>query len=212
MKKRVMAACLILTALVLCGTGTASAKMKVPGRTSSWVNDYAGIIDAETKGYIEGLVSSIKQKTKDPVEVVIGTFRSIEGWDFREFVTTYAEEWRRARRGKRDNGVTIVVFTGKSRIAIIAGDNLKEILPPTFVNGIIRDIIVPEFNKGNYSAGIKKAVQLIVTTLNEAKIPSGPMVVGAASRLIISILVLALLFMLFTKPATHVLITSSGNT
>ena len=54
--RRIFVVCALLSALLFL-IDPGFAKIPVPGRTDSWVNDYAGIIDKNTKEYLENFIS-----------------------------------------------------------------------------------------------------------------------------------------------------------
>jgi uncharacterized protein len=151
--------------------GQAMAKAPMPGRTKNYVNDYAGILDKDTIDYLEKLNESLKDKSKDRVELIITTFKSIDGWWFQDFAMAYGEKWRAAKKFKRDNGVMIIAVIDDDRIAIGVGDNLKDILYQRLTDNILNGTLRPEFKEKRYSEGIKKAADELVGILNEAEIP-----------------------------------------
>ena len=151
-------------------TNAVSAKTAVPGRTKYRVNDYAGIMDEATKKYLEELIASMKQKTSDPIEVMVATFKSLDGWGIPEFAREYGEKWRLSKTG-RDNGVILLVVLREGRIFIGVGRNLKDILTDRLMADITENRIMPEFKKGDYPAGIKTGIEAIVETLNNSEIP-----------------------------------------
>lgn len=161
----------IFLALVLSGV-TVYAKIQIPGRTDTYLNDYAQIIDESTKRDLKELVSSIKQRNRDKIELIIAVFKSLEGWETQEFAAQYGEKWRLTKKG-RDNGVILLVALGERRVTIGVGQNLKNILTDQTVDDIIKNIILPHFKQGEYVQGIKKGAQKIVDILNSSKIPSG---------------------------------------
>jgi uncharacterized protein len=170
------------------------AKIEVPGRTNSRVNDYAGVIDKDTKDYLEKMLSSIKQKTQDPVEVIVTTFKTLDGWDFREFSQAYGEKWRDVKRNKRDNGVIILVAINEGRVGIGVGRNLNDILTPAITTGIIQNTFLSAFSEAKYSEGLKKGTEEIVSILDKARIPSGnPLTVLLGILVVVGIL-LAVIF------------------
>lgn len=188
--KRTFVFCLILAIFILFAS-IGLAKIPVPERTSSYVNDYAGIIDKNTRDYLKKLISSIEQKTPDPVEVIIATFRSLDGWRFEDFALEYGEKWRKIKKGRRDNGVILLIALQERRVTIGVGQNLRGILTPPVVNGIIQERISPEFSEGNYSKGIKKATEKIVEILDEAEIPADNPTLGARIILLAISLIIA---------------------
>ena len=163
-------ACVTLFIAMAFFTASAMAKATVPGRTASRVNDYAGIIDEDTKDYIKKRIASMPQRTKDPVEVIVATFSDTQGWGIKAFAEQYGENWRRTKLG-RDNGVILMIFSSAGRVFIGVGQNLKEILTEDKVNDIINNTVVPMFKEGRYSEMIRQAAEEIITTLEKADIP-----------------------------------------
>ncbi len=192
MKRLLIGAMIFLAVFLSVGLGI--AKIEVPSRTSRWVNDYAGIIDNATKDELEKLASSVKQKTPDPVELIIATFATTGGWNFEDFVLAYGERWREAKRGKRDNGVVLIVVMDERRVSIGVGNNLKGILTNQKTAEIINNLILPEFKKGRYSDGMEKGAEEIVAVLNSSKIPQGTILSPIITILIIAAILLYLIF------------------
>lgn len=180
--------------ITLCAFG----KMKVPGRTTHWVNDYAELIDRETEAYLEGIISSIEQKTPDPVEIIIATFDTLGGWSPEEFALEYGEKWRRTKKG-RDNGVILLVLPsgGGYRIHIGVGQNLRGILTNKIVKGLVQDVILPEFKVGRYQDGLKRATEILIRILDDAKIPTDEPTL--LSRIIAGGIIIGCIFMLLWR-------------
>ncbi len=194
MKKKFILCGILLSLLFFGGLGF--AKIEVPGRTNSWVNDYAGIIDEDTKRYLEKLLSIIEQKTPDPIEVIIATFKSLEGWQPEDFALRYGENWRMAKRGRRDNGVIILVVLKGQWVMIGAGQNLKGILTDAVINDIMHNVIVPEFSKENYSEAIKKGAETIVKILSNAEIPKDSLIATNLALLLLFIMIVGTIFII----------------
>jgi uncharacterized protein len=145
----------------------------IPGRTDEWVNDYADIIDVRQEKYIEDLIDGIEQRTKDPIEVIVGTFDSTAPIGVDRFAYRYAENWRASKRKERDNGVVIFVSMEDKIVTIGVGDNLKDIITDDIVEKIINKDIMPSFRRGAYGDGIRLGVQTLVNILERANIPQG---------------------------------------
>lgn len=148
------------------------AQEDIPGRTDKWVNDFAGIIDIQTRDYLETRLSSIKQQTPDPIEVIVATFNTTGGYDVEYFTREYGEKWRDIRKDQRDNGVVIVVILDGSHIRLGIGRNIENIITPDVARRIITDDMTPFFENGNYSQGVKAAVDTVIDILENANIPS----------------------------------------
>jgi len=189
----------ILVVLVTALWGSATAKMEIPGRTEFSVNDYAGIIDQGTKKRIENIIASLKQQTPEPVEVIVATFRSLDGWEFDEFSKKYGEAWRHAKKGQRDNGAIILVALKEGRAAIGAGQNLIGILTPVVTNDIMQRIITPEFSKARYAEGLEEAVEEMVKILNAADIPTGNILLYYIRMTLLAVVIIVFIVFLIQK-------------
>ena len=131
--------------------------LKVP-ELRGRVNDYANIIKTDDKTQIEGFLKNIEDKTTAQIAVL--TLNSLEDEDLETFSLKVAETWKLGQAGK-DNGVLLLVSMEEHAIRIETGYGAEEFLTDAKCGLIIRNIIVPEFQKGNYSKGIKDAVENI---------------------------------------------------
>jgi len=175
--------------LIVLSTECGWALIQVPHRTSSWVNDYAGVIDEQTETFLEKFISSIKQQTPDPVEIIIATFPTLDGWKMSDFAFCYGEEWRTVKRNRRDNGVIILVAIREGQVVIGAGQNLKTIITADVTHDIIENTLKPAFVAGDYSGGIKRAVEKIAAILDTAEIPSGKFMVRIVRAVLLGLVV-----------------------
>lgn len=183
----------LLISISFFNSGTLHAKINVPGRTGHWVNDYAGIIDETTKKYLERRISSINQKTPDPIEIIIATFPDLGDWEPKEFAFEYGKRWGRTRQG-RDNGVILLLATKEGFVDIGVGRNLSGILTDERMQVLINDTIMPSIKNGTYSEGIKKWVETIIDILGKEEIPADKP--GSVGRIILIFLIIIVIFFL----------------
>jgi|GEM_PF-1827227 uncharacterized protein len=174
MKRPVVTALTVMLLLASAGGVFAASDKHIPGRTSRWVNDYARVIDPDTRRYLEQRIRSIKQTTPDPVEIIVATFKTIDNWDIKDFVTAYGERWREAKKGRRDNGVVIVLALKEGGVMMGVGRNLRKVVTDKDVDRIIKNIISPRAAKGEYSLGLKEGVEAVITIIEKGKVPATP--------------------------------------
>lgn len=178
----------IIAALaIISAYAVAFSENVLPGRTGRWVNDYAKVIDADTAQYLEKRISSIRQTTPDPVEIIIATFGTISPMSIEDFTLEYGEKWRGVKKGRRDNGVVMILALKERRVMIGVGKNLNSVLTPQDTARIINDIISPYMARGEYSMGMKKGAEAVIDKLENAGIPMGPSVTITRILLIIFI-------------------------
>jgi uncharacterized membrane protein YgcG len=149
----------------------AEAKIPVPGRTDSYVNDNADMLNKVTENFIERANRDLKDESRNRVEIIVTTFESLEGWDFEDFAEQYGEKWRLTKEGRRDNGIIILVVKDQNSFNIGVGQNLRGIITPKLIDYIKKNVIEPQFSRGNFSQGIYVTVYTFKELLEQADIP-----------------------------------------
>ncbi len=129
--------------------------LQVPELTGR-VNDYANVISYEDKAEISQYLANLENSTS--IQMVVLTIPSLEGDDIEEFSNRTAEKWQIGQKDS-DNGALLVVSMAERKIRIETGYGLEGKLTDTKCGLIIRNVIAPEFQKGNYSKGIFLGVQ-----------------------------------------------------
>ena len=119
------------------------------------VNDYAKIIRDSDEREIEEYLAGLEQSTG--IQIAVLTMPSLEGDDIASFGIKVADKWQLGDKDK-DNGAILIVAYAEHDLRIEVGDGLEGSLTDAKCGLILRNVIVPEFKNGNYSAGIKKGV------------------------------------------------------
>lgn len=119
------------------------------------VNDYAKIIRDNDEREIEEYLAGIEQSSG--VQIAVLTMPSLDGDDIASFGIRVADKWQLGDKEK-DNGAILIVAYAEHDLRIEVGDGLEGSLTDAKCGLILRNVIVPEFKNGNYSAGIKKGV------------------------------------------------------
>ena len=140
-------------ALVLFGASPVFA-VSVPALKGR-VNDYAKIIRDSDEREIEEYLVSLEQSTG--IQIAVLTMPSLDGEDIASFGIKVADKWKLGD-AEKDNGALLLVAYAEHDLRIEVGDGLEGSLTDAKCGLILRNVIVPEFKNGNYSAGIKKGV------------------------------------------------------
>ena len=119
------------------------------------VNDYAKIIRDSDEREIEEYLAGVEQSTG--IQIAVLTMPSIDGEDIASFGIKVADKWQLGDKEK-DNGALLIVAYAEHDLRIEVGDGLEGSLTDVKCGLILRNVIIPEFKNGNYSAGIKKGV------------------------------------------------------
>ena len=124
-----------------------------------YVNDFAGIIDPDSKARMERIIEVIKKTTG--AEIAVVTVKTIEPYaSIEEYSIDLASKWGIGEKGK-DNGILIITTMKERRIRIEVGYGLEGIIPDGLAGEIIDKSILPYFRSGNYGLGLLKGVEAI---------------------------------------------------
>lgn len=119
------------------------------------VNDYAKIIRDSDEREIDEYLASLEKNSG--IQIAVLTMPSLEGEDIASFGIKVADKWQLGDKEK-DNGALLLVAYAEHDLRIEVGDGLEGSLTDAKCGLILRNVIVPEFKNGNYSAGIKKGI------------------------------------------------------
>lgn len=135
-----------------------------PAPTSSiYIQDYAGILTAETKTKINKLGAKIAGQTK--AQVVVVTLNSLNGESIQDYSLAMLRQWKFGDKGL-NNGVLLLVVIGDRQSRIEVGYGLEGALNDAKVGQIQDEYLIPYFERGDYDQGIwnsYKAVMRVVS-------------------------------------------------
>ncbi|ABZ93388.1 Conserved hypothetical protein [Leptospira biflexa serovar Patoc strain 'Patoc 1 (Ames)'] len=136
---------LILTLFV---TEVQSKEIKV---LTTPITDEVGIFSADQITNLQSIITNIEQKTG--AQVFLYIIPSLEGENLESYSLQVAETSKIGQKGK-DNGVLVLLSVGDRKVRIEVGYGLEETLTDVLCNRIIRNIMIPEFKKGDLPGGI----------------------------------------------------------
>jgi len=153
----------VFAALALAGLFVAFAAEAVtyPALTGRVV-DQANIISAETRSALE--TKSADLESKSGIQLVVATVRSLEGQEIEPYANGLFRAWQLGQKDK-NNGVLLLVAPNEHRVRIEVGYGLEGTLTDALGKVIITNAITPRFKAGNFSDGIARGVDDIITVL-----------------------------------------------
>lgn len=159
----------LLGAIVLVTASSVFAYTK-PGNASGFVNDFAEIFSAEQKQNLETKLYTYEKQSTN--EVVVVTVNSLGG----DYIENYAEKlFKDFGIGKKDknNGLLLLIALEDRQMRIETGYGLEGDLTDAESASIIRNVLTPAFQKGDYYGGVNDATDLIIQKLSglEVNIP-----------------------------------------
>ena len=133
--------------------------LEVPLLTSR-VMDNADIMQKGEIDELEEFLKKIEDTTS--VQIAVLTVKSLEGDSLEEYSMRVAENWKIGQKDK-DNGAILLIAFQERKIRIEVGYGLEGLLTDTKSGLIIRTIIAPEFQEGNYGEGIIKGAKMMAS-------------------------------------------------
>lgn len=135
-----------------------------PQPQDKYVNDFAGLFDAQSVLQLRSMLSSLEQDTT--AEVVVVTIQTTEPLPPQQYRTELFNRWQIGKKEK-DNGLLILYAVKEKRIEVEVGYGLEGILPDSKVGRILDDFYVPYRDSNQTVLGIVAAAQEFVRVINE---------------------------------------------
>ena len=157
----------VLTTLLLLIAQVNYAQFDVPTKPieskQTAVYDYANILDTAQKSDLERKLLNYADTTS--TQIVLITVPSLKGESIGLLGPRWGQEWGIGQKGK-DNGVLILFSEQDRQVGIYPGYGIEMHLTAGQGGEIIRNIIIPEFKKGDYFSGLNKGADAIIGTLS----------------------------------------------
>ncbi len=139
---------------------TLMAGTAIPERPQSWVTDYAGVLNAQQESQLNGMLSGLEKRSSNQIFVAI--FSEIpEGEYLEDYTTKVFEKWRPGLKDK-NNGILLAIFIKDRKIRMEIGYGLEDVITDAQSNTLIQEILRPNFKQGNYYAGIKSTLDVLI--------------------------------------------------
>jgi uncharacterized protein len=148
----------ILAIFFLVGVAQALDLPALTGR----VVDLANVIPAPNQSVIEGKLKDLEDKSG--IQLVVATVNSLQGSDVETFANELFRHWRLGE-SKKNNGVLLLVAPKERKVRIEVGYGLEGTLTDALSNVIITGAIVPRFKANDYTGGIERGVDGIISVL-----------------------------------------------
>lgn len=126
------------------------------------VVDNAGLLSAEDRAAVQADLSALEAQSTD--QLVVVTVPSLDGYAIEDYGYQLGRHWGIGQAGK-DNGVLLIVAPNERQVRIEVGRGLEPVVTDLMSTIIIQNAILPEFRRGDYSAGIRAGVRDIKDTL-----------------------------------------------
>jgi uncharacterized protein len=158
---------LVFIAILICAdlSFALAQQKKFPAYTGH-VNDFANILDQQTKQKLELWLSNFEQMTGTQIAVVMVT--SLEGRPLEDYTNELYRDWGiGAKTGEhKDKGALLLVALEDRKTRLEVGYGLEGDLPDGLAGEIIRRMR-PDLQQGQYSKAMTTGVRTLLDTLAE---------------------------------------------
>lgn len=147
---RIAARCAALFVLLAFLSAPARAEKIEQLSPQGYVNDFAGVIDANSKQQITQLCQEVD--TKAGAQIAIVTVHTLDGDTAQDFANRLFQKWGVGPKGQ-DRGVMVLVAVDDHQYWTEVGYGLEPILPDGKVGGFGRQML-PLFRQSQYGAAL----------------------------------------------------------
>jgi uncharacterized protein len=148
-------------ALVLAFAAAAFA-FDFPALTGRVV-DQAGVMTPQARSDVEAKSKSLEDKSG--IQLVVATVKSLQGSDIETYANQLFRFWKLGE-AKKNNGVLLLVAPAEHKVRIEVGYGLEGTLTDALSSVIISSAIIPRFKANDFSGGIERGVDGIISVLS----------------------------------------------
>jgi len=147
---------------IVCCLVTAAFALDFPQLTGRVV-DQANVMTPESRADLEAKLKDLEDKSG--IQLVVATVKSLQGSDIETYTNELFRTWKLGQ-AQKNNGVLLLVAPAEHKVRIEVGYGLEGTLTDALSSVIISSAIIPRFKTNDYSAGIERGVDGIVSVLN----------------------------------------------
>ena len=157
----IRAANALLILLLILTSPALAATPKFPTLTGRVV-DNAGILSPSNQSELTALLAAHERLTGQ--QVVVVTLDSLQGFSIEDYGYQLGRYWGIGQKGK-NTGAMLIVAPKEHKVRIEVGYGLEGTLTDAICATIIQNYILPDFKRGDFSAGILAGTTSILSVL-----------------------------------------------
>ena len=149
-------------ALLLYLASTVAFAFNFPQLTGRVV-DQANVMSPQARSDMEAKLKDLEDKSS--IQLVVATVKSLEGSDIETYANELFRNWKLGE-AKKNNGVLLLVAPNEHKVRIEVGYGLEGTLTDALSSVIISSAIIPRFKANDFSGGIERGVDGIMSVLS----------------------------------------------
>jgi uncharacterized protein len=157
---------------VLLFAALTARALDVPPTPTQWFTDKAGIVSATEADLLNRKLEQFEQSSG--AQFIVYIFPALEDEALEDFTHRVVEQWKVGQK-KYDNGIVLFVFVKEQKVRIEVGYGLEGTITDAFSSRVIREIVAPPFQAGEYGKGLQAAADAIINKIRTGEEPVPPM-------------------------------------
>ena len=155
--------CLFL--LLTATSNSVSAQFDIPPipKEQTSVYDYVDLLSSTEKNNLEQKL--IRYSDSTSTQIVVAIIATTKGENIGLLAPKWAQKWG-IGQAKEDNGVFILLAREDRKIWISPGYGVEDKLTAGIVGQVTRNVIIPEFKRGDYYQGLNLGSDAVFELLN----------------------------------------------
>jgi len=130
---------------------------------TGYVNDYAGVIDQQTKSRLEATLTNLDREQQ--IQFAVVTVDSTNGQEIFDYSLAVARGWGLGSKDTSKPSLLLLVAINDRKYFTQVSRHLEGELPDGLVGQIQREQLVPAFRAGDYSRGVSDTINTYITEL-----------------------------------------------
>jgi uncharacterized protein len=145
-----------------CALSTLAFAFDFPPLTGRVV-DQANIMPPQSRADVEAKLKDLEDKSS--IQLVVATVKSLQGGDIETFANELFRFWKLGE-AQKNNGVLFLVAPAEHKVRIEVGYGLEGTLTDALSSVIIQSTVLPRFKTNDFSGGIERGVDGIISVLS----------------------------------------------
>lgn len=158
---------LVAAALLCFAVFTSAADVAVPPLQAR-VTDLTGTLSAQRIAGLDQQLAAFEAKKGAQIAVLM--VPTVQPETIEQYAVRAFEQWKLGRKGV-DDGVLLVIAKNDRKLRIEVGYGLEGVLTDAAAKRIISEVIVPQFQSGDFSGGVAAGVSRIISVVDGEALP-----------------------------------------
>src|SRR5215475_13894711 len=151
-----------LASVLMLGAGANAQTSPLP-KPTGYVNDFAGVIDRQTKDKMEQTLGNLDREQE--IQFAVVTVDTTGGQDIFDYSLAVARGWGIGSKDTQKPSLLLLVAIKDRKYFTQVSRHLEGDLPDGLVGQIQREHLVPAFRAGEYGRGLSETIDEYITTL-----------------------------------------------